>query len=69
MRQLLEATLELHKNHIVHRDIKAENVLIHKNRSKVYLLDFNVSKVQDSGCQLLTSTGTPYNRAPEMVNR
>lgn len=43
-RQLVEATLYLHRRRIIHRDIKMENILIDSDRN-VKLIDFGFSIV------------------------
>ena len=51
----------LHKNKIIHRDIKSANIFFSNGIAK--LGDLNVSKVAEQGmCQ--TQTGTPYYTSP-----
>ena len=55
----------LHKNSILHRDIKSANVFISDGIYK--LGDLNVSKVQNDTNRLAyTQTGTPYYASPEV---
>lgn len=67
--QLLETLAFLHRNHVAHRDVKADNVLYDRESGKIKLIDFGLAKrfkVQDELVDLLTNTGTLYYRAPEM---
>ena len=69
--QLLETIKYLHKNKICHRDIKPENILYNQLSREIKLIDFGVSKkVEERGRkrEMLTLTGTPYYRAPEMFS-
>jgi calcium-dependent protein kinase len=67
--QLLETLAFIHQKKICHRDIKPENVLFDRDEGTVKLIDFGISKkLMDRGQkkEMLTLTGTPYYRAPEM---
>jgi serine/threonine protein kinase len=67
--QLLESLAFIHLHKICHRDIKPENILYDKEEHSVKLIDFGISrKLIDRGRkkEMLTLTGTPYYRAPEM---
>ena len=66
--QLTEGLNLLHKNNIIHRDIKASNILIFNN-DLIKITDFGVSKILDEKNLLAnTAIGTPYYMSPEIVN-
>ena len=64
MRQLLVAILYLHTKEIMHRDIKAENIML-SPKHKLTLVDFGLSEFTNSGNQ--DFVGTRYYVAPEMI--
>ena len=55
----------MHKNSIVHRDIKSANVMIDKKLKNVKIGDMNVSTVVKS-MFAYTQTGTPFYASPEV---
>ncbi|EGR34548.1 serine threonine ste20, putative [Ichthyophthirius multifiliis] len=67
LKEILQALYYLHFNQKMHRDIKAANILIHKNGT-IKLCDFGVSSNTTSSFQKLqTFVGTPYYMAPEVI--
>lgn len=68
IRDVIDATAYLHKHETIHRDIKAENILLHEGRAK--LADFGFAKLRkdthavDSG----TGIGTFLYMAPQLVD-
>jgi serine/threonine protein kinase len=62
---VLEGLNYLHRSKIIHRDIKAANILITKEHI-IKLADFGVS-AQMNGSGKKTFVGTPYWMAPEIV--
>ncbi|KAJ7497186.1 Pkinase-domain-containing protein [Mycena latifolia] len=67
IREVLVALSYLHKVPVIHRDIKAANVLVTAT-GKVMICDFGVSALlTTAGSKRNTMTGTPYWMAPEVV--
>jgi len=65
-RQICDAIEYAHKQGVVHRDIKPANIMMEPN-GKVYVLDFGIAKMLDSGTSTLTTMpiGTPAYMCPE----
>ena len=43
--QITESLAEIHKNEIIHKDIKPANILVQKNTGKVYLIDLGLASL------------------------
>lgn len=65
--QLLEVVAHLHKNRVVHRDIKMENIIFEKpNSLRLRLVDFGFAGQKIPGRMLRESYGTDQYAAPEI---
>ncbi|CEI93550.1 Putative CAMK/CAMKL/KIN1 protein kinase [Rhizopus microsporus] len=65
-RQIVSALDYCHRNSIVHRDLKIENILITKSE-QIKIIDFGLSNVYHPTQQLNTFCGSLYFAAPELL--
>ena len=66
--QTLEAVDHCHQNRVVHRDLKAENLLLDADRN-VKIIDFGLSNTFTPGTLLNTFCGSPTYAAPELLKK
>ncbi|PRP88827.1 serine/threonine-protein kinase [Planoprotostelium fungivorum] len=64
--QLLSAVSHCHTYHVIHRDIKHENILLSEDTQDIILIDFGMSNYEMETKFLSTFCGSPAFCAPEM---
>lgn len=70
IKQLLEGLAYLHKQGVMHRDIKPGNMLIDKKKRQLSLIGFGLSSIeqlQDRGADTKAYSGTKSYMAPELL--
>lgn len=69
MLQIIDGVQFIHKQGIVHLDLKPENIMcINKTGSKIKLIDFGLARRLENSGSLKVLFGTPEFVAPEVIN-
>ncbi|KAJ2159782.1 hypothetical protein GGF46_002778 [Coemansia sp. RSA 552] len=66
-RQIVSAMDYTHRNCIIHRDLKMENIMLDSD-GRIRIIDFGFANTFEWDKQLDTFCGSPFYAAPEMVN-
>jgi len=66
MSQIANGMSYLHQNHILHRDIKTQNILLHDGRIKICDFGFSTT-IKDYLQMCSTMCGTPLFMSPELI--
>ena len=65
-RQLLSGTYYMHKNQVIHRDLKASNILIN-NKGELKIADWGLARSWSRQMRLTTRVITLWYRPPELL--
>ena len=68
-KQILDGVEYLHSRHVVHRDIKLDNILTNQEGDHILIGDFGLSNICLPGRLLQTHCGSPEYAAPELFMR
>ncbi|CAJ2669102.1 unnamed protein product [Trifolium pratense] len=66
--QIISGVEYCHRNMVVHRDLKLENLLLDSKCNVVKIADFGLSSIMRDGHFLKTSCGSPAYAAPEVMS-
>ncbi len=67
VKQILNGLSFLHKQEVIHRDIKGANILLTKS-GEIKLADFGVAVKLEDNQKTISAAGSPYWMAPEIIS-
>ncbi|KAF5839520.1 kinase-like domain-containing protein [Dunaliella salina] len=68
-KQFLSAVEYLHANHVAHRDLKLDNIVLNKSDPpSIKLCDFGFAKNWEDQSNMYTQIGTPVYMSPQLIN-
>ena len=69
IRQIGEALTVVHKNGLLHRDVKPQNIMVRSGKSEAVLIDFGIAReFTPDVTQTHTAQWTPFYASPEQYN-
>ncbi|XP_038591011.1 myosin light chain kinase, smooth muscle-like isoform X2 [Micropterus salmoides] len=69
MQQILEGMKYVHKQNIIHLDLKPENIVcVDTTGTRIKIIDFGLASKVEEGKPLMVMHGTPEFVAPEVIN-
>lgn len=69
VQQILEGMRYVHKQNIVHLDLKPENIVcVDTSGTRIKIIDFGLARELEEGKPLMVMHGTPEFVAPEVIN-
>ena len=66
-KQMVDGLNYIHRQDIIHRDMKLENIFLNKERTLVVIGDFGLSNFWKTGSNVKTRCGSAEYAAPEML--
>jgi len=58
----------LHEHHLLHRDLKPQNLFLTESKKLIKIGDLGLAKMLTGDAEEFSECGTPYYTAPEMIN-
>ena len=68
LKPLMTALQKMHEENILHRDINPDNIMIRRDRQKVYLIDFGTAKNMDSDYTMYSYINGGYTPIEQVNN-